>query len=130
MGKYLFLQYDVEIAKTLFCLILQGLIQKLDDSRAFVENVTEATNKIFNTTFQYNPAVMGAFLEFAIEHQANIKFQPELIATVCQSSGLISTGIAIFEEYLLSDLDISEPAIKRIKSSESLENDCWIYLSE
>lgn len=96
----------------------------------FIEKLAETTNKIFSSTFQYNPSVIEAFLELVIQHKDTIQIEPELIATVCQSSGLISTGIAIFEEYLLSSFDVVEPAAKRVKTTESLENDCWVYLSE
>lgn len=105
-------------------------MDKLDNNSAFIEKITEATNKIFSTTIQYNASVMGAFLELTIEHKDTIRLQPDVIATVCQSSGLISTGITIFEEYLLSSCDFTEPAIKRIKTEENIENDYWIYLSE
>lgn len=73
---------------------------------------------------------MGAFLNIAVEHSDMIKLQPELIATVCQSSGLISTGITVLETYLLSNYDTSEPNSKKSRNSENIENDCWIYLSE
>lgn len=127
---YYFLQCDAEIARALFTVVLQSLMEKTDDSGVFIENITEAANKIFTTSFQYNPSVIGAFLDLAVEHKDSIKFQPELIATVCQSSGLVSTGIALFEDYLLSSLDTGEPNSKRSRNSNNLENDCWIYLSE
>lgn len=110
--------------------MLEGLIEKLADSGVFIEKIGEAANKIFSTTFQYNPFVIEAFLELAVQHKDTIKIQPELIATVCQSSGLISMGIAIFEEYLLSSFDVVEPAAKRVKTAESVGNDYWVYLSE
>lgn len=130
MHFFLVLQYDSEIAKLLFTLIIQSLIEKTEDSNVFVKNMIDATDKVFKTTVQYNPSVMGALLELAVEYKDSIKYQPELIATVCQSSGLLSTGITIFEEYLLAKTDISEPDTKRIRTSENLGNDCWIYLSE
>lgn len=110
--------------------MLESLINKVEDSSVFVEQLSDVTNKIFTTTSQYNPSVMGAFLELAIENKDTIKLQPELVATVCQSSGLIATGITIFEEYLLSSFDVVEPNIKKTKTTENIENDYWIYLSE
>lgn len=103
-------------------------MKEADNSDALIADVTEAANKIFNTSFQFNPTMMGAFLDLAAEHKDTIKFQPELIFSVCQSSGLASTGIALFEEYLLSDPEVGEPSSKR--QSGGAENDCWIYLSE
>lgn len=105
-------------------------MEKTEDSDIFTENIKEAANKIFNTSWQYSPSVIGAFLDVAAEHKDSIKFQPELVATVCQSSGLVSTGVALFEDYLLSDFDFEGPSNKRNKNANSLENDCWIYLSE
>lgn len=125
----LLFQHDSEIASLLFNIIVESIIEKLKDSSGLVENIVIAINRIFNISVQFQPSLIRTFLNFALEHKETVKFDPEVIYTVCQSSGLISNGIMILEDYLISSSDADEPSIKRSRS-DGLENECWIYLSE
>lgn len=72
---------------------------------------------------------MGTFLDIALAQKNKIMFEPEMISSVCQSSGLTSVGTLLLEEYLISEVDTASTSPKR-RHEESSENDYWVHLTE
>lgn len=98
-------------------------------SDAFINGTTLGINNIFNNSTQFSPNTIAAFLEIILKHKNKMKFDPNTIVSVCQSSGLFAIGSLILEEYIILENEKEIPT-KRIKGLENGRDLYWIKFAE
>lgn len=98
-------RHDSEIAKILFTDITKCLINKLEET--FLKNISESITNIFKNSKQFNTNLFRTLLDIILINKSKIRLAPEIIANVCEASGLISVGTLILEEYLSDIQDAS-----------------------
>ncbi|XP_021932903.1 DNA-dependent protein kinase catalytic subunit-like isoform X3 [Zootermopsis nevadensis] len=124
---------DTTIARQLFVLLFEGLLEELhDEKNVYTKKVQEAMSSILSTTKDYTAMVMGTVMEIALHHGKYIVLQPEDIATASQASGLLAMGCLLLEENLILRDAISEDGpSKRSKTLEpSTEQNYWLILAD
>lgn len=76
------LQRDAAVARNLFVLLFDGLLEELyDDKVTYTQKVQKALGSILSSTKDYTTMVMGAVMEIALCHSKYITLQAEDIAT-------------------------------------------------
>lgn len=123
------MQQDGEVSNILFQEIFKGIVSKVVDNENFLDRISNSIKHIFNTSVNFNPYLIGAVLDILLKNTNKIRIEPELIAYVCQESGLISIGTLLLEEYILS-LDEQPSGSKRGTGCvESSEISHWVQLA-
>lgn len=103
---------------------------KKDFSEKYLSDVALAIKDIFENSVTYNGYFIGALLDVAMKNKDAVTFSPSVISKVSQNSGLLSSGIMLLEEYLISDCQYEVPAKKSTNSLATPELTCWVKLAE
>lgn len=77
----------------------------------------------------FNPYLIGAMLDILLKNVNKIRIDPQLIAYICQESGLVSVGTLLIEEYILSLDDQPTSSKKGTGCNESDEISYWAKLA-
>lgn len=123
-------QQDNEISKILFQEIFKGIASKAENNESFKENISNSIKHIFNSSTSFNPHVISAMLDILLKNKNKIRMDPQLIAYVCQESGLISIGALLLEDYIYSS-DVQPSTSKKGSGCEQdITISYWVKLAE
>lgn len=95
-----------------------------------MEIVTVAIKFIFNNSSQFNVNLFRTLLDMLFSNAKCMVFDPNLITSVCQTSGLLNLGALLLEEYL-NNTDDTENEMKRSRGFENgTKAVLWVKLAE
>ncbi|CAG9767394.1 unnamed protein product [Ceutorhynchus assimilis] len=119
--------HDGELSKILFSCIHKSLKEKLKNTQdGFGNFILESIKHIFTASMQFNANVISTLLDILLQSKKEFQINPELLAKVCQQSGLVSVGALLLEEYLIS---INAPSDYEMYY-DNVETPYWLKLAE
>ncbi|KAB0800482.1 hypothetical protein PPYR_06222 [Photinus pyralis] len=124
---------DPSLARHFYTSLFTSLITKIKKDQAesdeFSQSMNTGINNILNTSTQFATNTIGTFLDIALSFTDTMRFDPNIITTVSEESGLLSLGSLLLEEYLSSSLE-EAPASKKRRGVESPQTNHWVKLAE
>lgn len=128
------MQCDDNLARCLYTSLFTSLVTKIqsenveDDS--FTSSINIGIDNIFKRSIQFIPSTMGTFLDIVLTYKNYMQFEPNVIANVCENSGLFSVGCLILEEDIVNSETSYNVSAKRGRGIENDDSINWIKLAE
>ncbi|XP_022913511.2 DNA-dependent protein kinase catalytic subunit-like [Onthophagus taurus] len=120
------IQHDYHIAEIFYTSFFKDILKQNNEDQNFILEITSTINEIFKSSITYNSYFMSSLLNVILKIPGS-SFSPETITTVASNSGLISSGILILEEYLISQHNVEIPSKRKPSSNAKLK--IWVNLA-
>lgn len=125
------MQNDSDVARIVIVSLFKAIVDKTSSKDIFFATLKNSINTIFQNSVQFVPNVMGTFFDLILSNTEVMRLEPDILTEVCRSSGLISVGTLLLEDYLICGFyDEESPAKKSKGNGFDVEQEHWAKLAE